>query len=104
VIAALPSWLQDLGALGAVVIALGGAGTVIYRGVRGMFHHAVEEIDQRIERKIAPVLAELSPNGGSSTRDAIDRMEFRLAIIEKIVKVDAAASETERQDDAERRS
>lgn len=35
-------------------------------------------LGRRIELKIGSIHAELRPNGGSSTRDAIDRMEHKL--------------------------
>jgi hypothetical protein len=101
--AALDPFVVDVGALAAVVIAVGGAGTLIARWVKGLFHHAVAEVDERIELKTQPILDQLKPNGGYSLRDAVDRMEHRVARIEKIVQIDAAASVSERADDAERR-
>jgi hypothetical protein len=94
---ALSPVIGEIGVVAGVILAVGGAISLIARWVKNAFHRAVEEVDQRVKIQTDPIIKELSPNGGMSLRDAVDRMEWRLAVVEKIVKVDAAASEAERQ-------
>jgi hypothetical protein len=95
--------ISEVGVIAGVVIAVGGAATLISRWIKGLFHRAICEVDERVKIQTDPILKELSPNGGFSLRDAVDRMEYRLAVVEKIVQVDADLSVTERHDDAVRR-
>lgn len=44
---------------------------------------------RRITLKIGSVSAELQPNGGESLRDAINRIEDRVTIIEQEIRKDA---------------
>ena len=80
-----PAWAQ-VGVVCATLIALTEVGRRIYRGLKTAgnraqeaFTHAVNgRIDNAVETKFAPVLAELIPNSGSSLRDAVDRIEVTL--------------------------
>ncbi len=45
---------------------------------------AVVILGRRIELRIGSLHAELRPNGGSTLRDAIDRIEQRVATLERI--------------------
>jgi hypothetical protein len=54
---------------------------IIYRGfVRPMFRWA-----QRLDKAITTVEMNMKNNGGSSLRDAVDRIENRLTIVEDYV-------------------
>jgi hypothetical protein len=70
-IAALPEWVgalaRDLGVVAGILTAL----AVIYR----MAVKPTLDVVGRIQRSVEAVEAELRPNGGSSLRDAIDRLE-----------------------------
>jgi hypothetical protein len=74
----LPDWFgglaTDLGIVAAVVIAIG----VIYRGVvRPVIRYA-----RRVESTIKAVDSQFRPNGGSSLRDAVDRIDARTSSLE----------------------
>lgn len=62
--------VEEIKAAAAVLVASG----VIWRGV------LVPVL--RFARKVELMLKELTPNGGSSLRDAIDRVEKRLDAVE----------------------
>ena len=61
---------------GGVVAALG----IIWRGLV----YPVVRWGKRIEKAVSFVEANMTNNGGASLRDAIDRIEARLAAVEKI--------------------
>jgi hypothetical protein len=60
---------------GGVVAALG----VIWRGVV----YPVVRWGKRIEKAVSFVESNMTNNGGASLRDAIDRIEARLSVVEK---------------------
>lgn len=48
-------------------------------GILKLFHNVLaKSVGERLEERIAEVKAETKPNGGSSLRDAIDRIERKL--------------------------
>lgn len=54
---------------------------IIYRGVvRPVYRWA-----QRLERTMSFVEAQVVPNGGSSLRDAVNRIENRLTLVETYI-------------------
>ena len=77
--------LTDLAAVAGAVLVLAAAvaaatklppvrwlgRTLVTRPVTGWLHRELREV-------VEPIVAQLSPNGGASTRDAIDRVERRL--------------------------
>jgi hypothetical protein len=66
-----------LGSIAGCVVSIG----VIYRGVvRPLFRWA-----QRLDNAITTVEMNMKNNGGSSLRDAVDRIENRLTIVEDFV-------------------
>jgi len=70
------AWSEHVGklqTLAAVLIALGVIWRMVVRPVV-RFGHQVQE-----------TLKELKPNGGSSMRDAIDRLEHRMTALEEFI-------------------
>lgn len=76
-----------LASISGCVVSVG----VIYRGVvRPTYRWAT-----RLEKAVSHVEMNMKNNGGSSLRDAVDRIENRLTELEKAVKpVKKAASRT----------
>ena len=56
------------------IVSLSGALALIFKLIRGIYRAA-----RRIER----IYDEVNPNAGSSLRDAIDRIEIRVNILEE---------------------
>lgn len=72
------SIVSVLAAISGCIVSLG----VIYRGVvRPTYRWAT-----RLEKAVSHVEMNMKNNGGSSLRDAIDRIENRLTELEKAVK------------------
>jgi hypothetical protein len=74
-LAELPPWLEtvatDLGTLWPIVLFVGAA----YGLVRWISKKFKEEVHELIVDEIQPIKAEFKNNGGSSFKDAIDRLE-----------------------------
>jgi hypothetical protein len=78
-VAALPSWFgslaADLAVVAAVIVAVG----VIHRGlIRPVLCYA-----RRLEATVADVRGEFRNNGGTTMRDAIDRIDTRTSSLEE---------------------
>lgn len=71
----LPDWLQtvavDLGTLWPIVLFIGAA----YGLVRWISKRFKEEVRELIVDEVTPIKAEFQNNGGSSVKDAIDRLD-----------------------------
>jgi hypothetical protein len=53
--------------------------TGMFWGIIKLFHNVLaKSVGERLEQRIAEVKAETKPNGGSSLRDAVDRIERKL--------------------------
>lgn len=76
-IAALPFWLELTIGVAAAITAVAAAAKVL----AGAWTRSVQEA-------VLPLLAELQPNGGSSLRDAVDRIDVRLRALEAHIKED----------------
>jgi hypothetical protein len=110
IIAAVPEWVLDAGAVAGVGIAIVTVLTLGYRlppvrwlvrAIReDMAEHRCAEIttvlDQRMPGYLTPILYELRPNGGLSFRDRVmgelaegrrDRAEIRRRLDEEIARV-----------------
>ncbi len=77
-LAALPAWFdgvaRDLTIIAGVIVAVG----VIWRGVvRPVLRYA-----RRLEATVADVQGEFRNNGGSTLRDAVDRIDQRTSHLE----------------------
>ncbi len=77
-LATLPSWFgslaADLGVVAAVIVAVG----VIWRGVvRPVIRYA-----RRVETTIQAVQGQMVNNGGTTLRDAVDRIDLRTSTLE----------------------
>lgn len=74
----LPDWFpviaRDLGIIAAVLTAIG----LIWK----MLIKKIVDGAKRIEASLRFVEAELKPNGGSSLRDAVDRLEQQHGILQ----------------------
>lgn len=104
-IASLPVWISDLGALAAVVVAVGAAATVITRSVVKAIRGLSDKLDEVIAAQVQPVHDEVGllrteltahrelvterlvriehefhPNDGATMRDAIDRTEANTTV------------------------
>lgn len=89
VTAAVPWWVGDATAWAGLVVALAAASAVIWRLAVRAARQAEEMVDRVVLRHVAPLagnLGELTqrvrtieatvqPNGGSTLRDAVDRIE-----------------------------
>lgn len=72
------SIVSVLATISGSIVSLG----VIYRGVvRPTYRWAT-----RLEKAVAHVEMNMKNNGGSSLRDAVDRIENRLTELEKVIK------------------
>lgn len=73
--AQLPQWLDnfstDLGTLWPIVLFIGAA----YGLVKWISKKFKDEVKELIVSEVEPIKAELSNNGGSSVKDAIDRLD-----------------------------
>lgn len=66
-----------LASISGCIVSVG----IIYRGVvRPIYRWA-----QRLERTMSFVEAQVVPNGGSSLRDAVNRIENRLTLVETYI-------------------
>ena len=78
-VAALPSWFGslavDLGVIAGALLAIG----VIWRTVI----RPVIRYGRRLEATVRDVDAQFRPNGGSSLRDAVDRIDARTSSLEE---------------------
>lgn len=92
--AAAPGWVADAGLIcGAGIAFIGFVKAVtgwapIRFAVRRLVHDpATERFEAVIEAKVTPMLAaalaELRPNHGSSTRDAVDRIERHVTALDR---------------------
>jgi hypothetical protein len=64
------------------VIVVAGAGSVLVKAIMGLFRTA-----SRIEKVWEVVNRELTPNGGHSVKDQLNRMDARLVVVEEKVHV-----------------
>lgn len=85
------------GQISAAIIAISGALMLLGKLVWGRLSKRLDaieakmdkhldEVDERIDRQIAEVKLELRPNGGSSLRDAVNRIESGQGEIKDDVK------------------
>ena len=84
----LPSWVTDTGTMAAVFVAICSALAVAWRGATRVRRHADELIEHHligIRADVAAALVELRPNHQSSLRDAVDRIEASMEIMDRRV-------------------
>lgn len=88
-IASVPGWIQDAGVIAASVTAVIGLLTIFVRSRPGRWairlireDHAeqrrqqiTEVLDETLPKYLAPILHEVSPNGGKSMKDSLDRVD-----------------------------
>lgn len=100
---ALTSWLADFGvflaAFTATLVALGTTirafnSTGLGKPMRWVWNRLAgdpirEGLERILDQRLAPILAEVKPNGGGSMRDAVKRLEEGQADL--VARVDALA-------------
>jgi hypothetical protein len=104
VFAEVPVWVVDISVFAAAMVALVAATKL--PPVRWLFRQlfaepATEWLDERLDERLEPIEQrlghvedQLSPNSGSSTRDAIDRIELMVTTF-----VQAAEKKKEQTDE-----
>lgn len=82
----LPGWVTDTGTIAAVFVAVCSALAVAWRGATRVRRHADELIEHHligIRADVAAALVELRPNHQTSLRDAVDRIESNMEIMDR---------------------
>ncbi len=99
-LAQIPPWIHDAGALAAAILAVfalmtaglrSRPGRWVVRKIReDMAHARREEMTALLEQSLQPVMAEMQPNGGSSWRDEVRRdfEAIRDCIAELVTRMD----------------
>ena len=77
------SWCAALTALGVFVAGVWRIPLIQRLWHRNVTEPRTERLEEAVGRVVAPILAELQPNGGSSARDVVDRVEHRQAVTDK---------------------
>ena len=85
-IAVVPGWLTDTGTIAAVFVAVSSALAVGWRGALKVRRHADAVIDEHlteIRADLTAALVELRPNHSTSLRDAVDRIEDAVGLMDR---------------------
>ena len=85
-IAVVPGWLTDTGTIAAVFVAVSSALAVGWRGALKVRRHADAVIDEHlteIRADLTSALVELRPNHSTSLRDAVDRIEDAVGLMDR---------------------
>jgi hypothetical protein len=97
VIAEVAPWLEDIGKLSGILVAVGAACTFIYRALRASRAALTHEIKVELAEQIAPlqstvdeIKSELSYNGGGSVKDMTKANGEQLAEV-RLAAAEAAA-------------
>lgn len=93
---AIEDFGDKLGHYWALVVLLGtilGAG---HRLAKRLLNQSIVQIEAIVESKVAPIRAEVRPNGGGSMKDAVKRLEDgQSSIVKKLEDLAATASKNE---------
>lgn len=87
-LALVPEWVTDTGTIAATLVAISAALAVAWRTAVKVRRHADELIECHLielRADVTSALSELRPNHSTSLRDAIDRIEASVVLIDRRV-------------------